>query len=60
MIESNIIHVAYFSGVKKLLFLGSFCIYPKQASQPIKEKYLLSGESDDMIWDCMGKSSLFQ
>lgn len=43
MIESNIIHSAYKSGVKKLLFLGSSCIYPKMAPQPIKEEYLLSG-----------------
>lgn len=44
MIESNIIHSAYKYGVKKLLFLGSSCIYPKFANQPIKEKYLLTGE----------------
>jgi len=43
MIESNIIHSAYKYGVKKLLFLGSSCIYPKFAQQPIKEEYLLSG-----------------
>ncbi|WP_460910237.1 GDP-L-fucose synthase [Spirosoma areae] len=43
MIESNIIHSAYQSGVKKLLFLGSSCIYPKLAPQPLKEEYLLSG-----------------
>lgn len=43
MIESNIIHNAYKYGVKKLLFLGSSCIYPKMASQPIKEEYLLTG-----------------
>lgn len=42
MIESNIIHSAYKSGVKKLLFLGSSCIYPKMAPQPIKEEYLLT------------------
>ncbi len=42
MIESNIIHSAYKSGVKKLLFLGSSCIYPKLASQPLKEEYLLT------------------
>jgi len=42
MIESNIIHSAYKFGVKKLLFLGSSCIYPKMAQQPIKEEYLLS------------------
>lgn len=44
MIESNIIHSAYKFGVKKLLFLGSSCIYPKFATQPIKEEYLLTGE----------------
>lgn len=43
MIESNVIHAAYVNGVKKLLFLGSSCIYPKHAPQPLKEEYLLSG-----------------
>jgi len=43
MIESNIIHSSYKYGVKKLLFLGSSCIYPKFAEQPIKEEYLLTG-----------------
>jgi GDP-L-fucose synthase len=43
MIESNIIHASYLNGVKKLLFLGSSCIYPKMAPQPLKEEYLLSG-----------------
>lgn len=43
MIQSNIIEAAYRSGVKKLLFLGSSCIYPKLAPQPLKEEYLLSG-----------------
>jgi GDP-L-fucose synthase len=43
LIETNIIHSAYKSGVKKLLFLGSSCIYPKLAPQPLKEEYLLSG-----------------
>ena len=43
MIQTNIIHSAYKIGVKKLIFLGSSCIYPKFAKQPIKEKYLLSG-----------------
>ncbi len=43
MIESNIIHAAYRHHVNKLLFLGSSCIYPKMAPQPIKEEYLLSG-----------------
>jgi GDP-L-fucose synthase len=43
LIESNIIHSAYVSKVKKLLFLGSSCIYPKMAPQPLKEEYLLTG-----------------
>lgn len=43
MIESNIIHAAHKNGVKKLLFLGSSCIYPKMAPQPLKEEYLLTG-----------------
>lgn len=43
MMEANIIDAAYQSGVKKLLFLGSSCIYPKFAPQPIKEEYLLTG-----------------
>lgn len=43
-IQNNIIHNAYLTEVKKLLFLGSSCIYPKYAPQPIKEKYLLTGE----------------
>ena len=41
-IQTNIIHAAYLHGVKKLLFLGSSCIYPKLCPQPIKEEYLLS------------------
>ena len=43
MIEANIIHSAYLNKVTKLLFLGSSCIYPKMAPQPLKEEYLLSG-----------------
>ena len=43
MIESNVIHQSYLHKVKKLLFLGSSCIYPKMAPQPLKEEYLLSG-----------------
>tara|TARA_R110002020_G_scaffold459153_1_gene677091 strand:+ start:102 stop:1064 length:963 start_codon:yes stop_codon:yes gene_type:complete len=43
MIQSNIIHAARKFGVKKLLFLGSSCIYPKECPQPIKEEYLLTG-----------------
>jgi len=42
-IQNNILHASYLSGVKKLLFLGSSCIYPKLCPQPIKEEYLLSG-----------------
>lgn len=44
MIESNVIQAAHRYSVKKLLFLGSSCIYPKLASQPLKEEYLLTGE----------------
>jgi len=44
MIECNVIHAAYLSGVKKLLFLGSSCIYPRHAPQPMKEEYLLDGK----------------
>jgi GDP-L-fucose synthase len=43
MIESNIIHASYRHGVKKLMFLGSSCIYPKHAPQPMREEYLLTG-----------------
>ena len=43
-IETHVIHSAYTSGVKKLLFLGSSCIYPKHAPQPLKEESLLTGE----------------
>jgi len=43
MIQSNVIHQAYVHGVKRLLFLGSTCIYPKDAPQPMKEEYLLTG-----------------
>jgi GDP-L-fucose synthase len=42
-IQNNVIHSAYVTGVKKLMFLGSSCIYPKLAPQPLKEDYLLSG-----------------
>ncbi|MCC7534208.1 MAG: GDP-L-fucose synthase [Bacteroidia bacterium] len=44
MIESNIIHQSYLHSVKKLMFFGSSCIYPKMAPQPLKEEYLLTGE----------------
>jgi GDP-L-fucose synthase len=43
MIQSNVIHQAYLNNVKKLMFLGSSCIYPKMAPQPLKEEYLLTG-----------------
>jgi GDP-L-fucose synthase len=43
MMEANIVHQAWRHGVKKLLFLGSSCIYPRMAPQPIKEEYLMSG-----------------
>lgn len=47
MIECNTIHAAYKTGVKKLLFLGSSCIYPKLAPQPLKEEYLLTGPLEE-------------
>jgi GDP-L-fucose synthase len=47
MIEANIIHFAYKSGVTKLLFLGSSCIYPKLAPQPLKEEYLLTSALEE-------------
>jgi len=43
MIQNNVIHQSYANGVKKLMFLGSSCIYPKLAPQPLKEDYLLTG-----------------
>ena len=43
-IQNNVIHQAYVNGVKKLLFLGSSCIYPREARQPIHEDYLLTGQ----------------
>lgn len=43
MIQNNVIHAAYEFGVTKLMFLGSSCIYPKNAPQPLKEEYLLTG-----------------
>lgn len=42
-IQNNVIHNSYLNGVKKLMFLGSSCIYPKMAPQPLKEEYLLTG-----------------
>lgn len=44
MIQNNVIHFSYVSGVKKLLFLGSSCIYPRLSPQPMKEEYLLDGK----------------
>jgi len=44
MVEANVIHAAWTNGVQKLLFLGSSCIYPKQASQPMREDTLLTGK----------------
>src|SRR5687767_4752776 len=46
-IQNNVIHGAWKAGVKKLLFLGSSCIYPRLAPQPLKEEYLLSGYLED-------------
>ncbi|MET0244338.1 MAG: NAD-dependent epimerase/dehydratase family protein, partial [Flavitalea sp.] len=43
MIQNNVIHTAHLNNVKKLMFLGSSCIYPKMAAQPIHEDYLLTG-----------------
>ena len=43
MIEANIIHASYINEIKKLFFLGSSCIYPKLAPQPLKEESLLTG-----------------
>jgi GDP-L-fucose synthase len=43
MIQSNVIHQSYLNGVNKLMFLGSSCIYPKMAPQPLKEEYMLTG-----------------
>lgn len=47
VVQNNLIHHAYKSGVKKLLFLGSSCIYPRPAPQPIKEEYLLTGPLEE-------------
>lgn len=47
MMQNNIIHQAFLHGVKKLLFLGSSCIYPRECPQPIKEEYLLSGPLEE-------------
>ena len=47
LIQTNLIHGAFLSGVKELIFLGSSCVYPKNSKQPIKEDYLLSGKLED-------------
>jgi GDP-L-fucose synthase len=47
MMQNNVIHQSYLHGVKKLLFLGSSCIYPKLAPQPLKEEYLLTGPLEE-------------
>ena len=44
VIQTNLIHSAFLSGIKDLVFLGSSCVYPRNCKQPIKEKYLLTGE----------------
>jgi GDP-L-fucose synthase len=46
-IQTNLIHAAYKSGIKELIFLGSSCVYPKKSKQPIKEDYLLSGKLEE-------------
>jgi GDP-L-fucose synthase len=46
-IQNNVIHQSYLNGVKKLMFLGSSCIYPKLAPQPLKEEYLLTGPLEE-------------
>jgi GDP-L-fucose synthase len=47
LIQTNLIHGAYLSGIKELIFLGSSCVYPKNCKQPIKEDYLLSGKLEE-------------
>ena len=47
MIQTNLIHSSYLVGVKKLIFLGSSCIYPKYSKQPIKESYLMTGKLEE-------------
>ena len=46
-IQNNLIHGSFMNNVKKVIFLGSSCIYPKKSKQPIKEKYLLSGKLEE-------------
>ena len=47
MIQTNLIHSSFLVGVKKLIFLGSSCIYPKYSKQPIKEEYLMTGKLEE-------------
>lgn len=47
IVQTNVLHQAYVSGVRKLLFLGSSCIYPKFAPQPLKEEYLMTGPLEE-------------
>ena len=47
MIQTNLIHASYLTKVKKLIFLGSSCIYPKYSKQPIKESYLMTGKLEE-------------
>ena len=47
MIEANVVHASYLNNIKKLMFLGSSCIYPKLAPQPLKEEYLLTGPLEE-------------
>ena len=47
MIQTNLIHSSFLVGVKKLIFLGSSCIYPKHSKQPIKEEYLMTGKLEE-------------
>ena len=47
MIEANVLHAAWRSGIKRLMFLGSSCIYPRDCPQPIKEEYLLTGPLEE-------------
>ena len=47
MIQTNLIHSSFLAGVKNLIFLGSSCIYPKNAKQPIKEKYFMTGKLEE-------------
>jgi GDP-L-fucose synthase len=58
MIQNNVIHNSWKNGVKKLMFLGSSCIYPKLAQQPLREDYLLSGAYKRALRHC--KNSRYQ